>query len=75
MSNTAKISVAVGHDELDWARRNAKRRGKSLSAVVTEALSEQRRVEAMRDVLEWIGEEQPPLTEKERAAARRALRK
>jgi hypothetical protein len=74
MSSTAKISVAVGHEELAWARAAAKRRGKSLSAVVTEALAEQKRLDAMRDVLDWLSEGAEPLTPKERAAARRALR-
>lgn len=74
MATTAKISVAVGQEELAWAKKVAKLRGKSLSAVVTEALAEQRRIEAMKDVLDWLSEGQPPLTSKERAAARRSIR-
>jgi hypothetical protein len=32
-----KVSVALGNDELQWARRRAEREGTSLSAVLTDA--------------------------------------
>ncbi len=48
-----KVSIALGHDELVWARRRAKREGTSVSAVVTDAArqarEEERRAELRRD--------------------------
>lgn len=41
--STAKVSVAIGEEELQWARSLARREGKSLSAVLTESLAERRR--------------------------------
>ncbi len=73
MTATAKVSVAIGRDELAWAKTLARREGKSLSAVVTESLAERRRLEALADVVEWMGEGQPPLTAAELNAARREL--
>lgn len=70
---TAKVSVAIGEDELAWARSVARREGKSLSAVVTESLAERKRLAAMRDVLEWMGEGQPPLTREEIERAKKKL--
>jgi hypothetical protein len=40
--STANVSVAIGEDELAWARSVARREGKSLSAVLTESLAEKR---------------------------------
>ena len=73
MTATAKVSVAIGRDELAWAKTLARREGKSLSAVVTESLAERRRLEALADVVEWMGEGQPPLTAAELRGAQRAL--
>lgn len=70
---TAKVSVAIGEDELSWARSVARREGKSLSAVVTESLSERRRLAALRDVVDWMGEGDAPLSAAELAAAKRAI--
>lgn len=71
--STAKVSVAIGEDELAWARSVARREGKSLSAVVTESLAERRRLAALREVVSWMGEGQEPLSEEELAAANREL--
>lgn len=71
--STAKVSVAIGQDELAWARAEARRQGKSLSAVVTESLAERKRLEAMREVLEWMGEGKPPLTREEIDDAKKEL--
>lgn len=71
--STAKISVAIGEEELQWARSLARREGKSLSAVVTESLGERRRLTALRDVVSWMGEGEVPLTKEEIAAASRQL--
>jgi len=75
MTTTAKVSVALGRAELGWARARARREHKSLSAVVTESLAAQRRLEALGEVVAWMAEGQAPLTRAERAAARRALRR
>ena len=74
MGATAKVSVAIGHAELGWARERARRERKSLSAVLTETLAAQRRLEALAEVVAWMGEGQPPLTKTEAAAAARELR-
>ena len=74
MAATAKVSVALGQAELGWAKARARREGKSLSAVVTEALASQRRLEALAEVVGWVREDQPPPTEAELGAADRALR-
>lgn len=73
MGATAKVSVALGEVELRWARARARREGKSLSAIVTETLAAQRRLEALADVVEWMQEGQPPLTKAERHAADRLI--
>ena len=73
MSTTAKVSVAIGREELLWAKSLARREGKSLSAVVTESLAERRRLAALAEVVAWMGEAQPPLTEGELKAAQREL--
>ena len=73
MASTAKVSVAIGRAELAWARAVARREGKSLSAVVTDSLAERRRLAALAEVVAWMGDGQPPLTERELDAARRAL--
>jgi hypothetical protein len=70
---TAKVSVALAEVELRWARARARREGKSLSAVVTETLAAQRRLEALADVVEWMQADQPPLTKAERRAADRMI--
>lgn len=74
MGTTAKVSMAIGRDELAWAKKQARRRGKSLSSVVTEALAEQRRREALEDVLEWMGEGKAPVSRGELESVRRELR-
>jgi nucleotide-binding universal stress UspA family protein len=71
--STAKVSVAIGEDELQWARTIARREGKSLSAVVTESLAERRRLLALRDVVAWMGKGEPPLSREELDAASREL--
>jgi hypothetical protein len=73
MSSTAKVSVAIGRDELAWAKTLAHREGKSLSAIVTEALAERRRLAALAEVVAWMGEDQHPLTDPELEAAQRDL--
>ncbi len=43
-----KVSVAIGRDELEWARERAERDGTSLSAVLTGATRTARELEAHR---------------------------
>jgi len=74
MAATAKVSVAIGKAELSWAKARAKREHKSLSAVVTETIATQRRLEALRDVVVWMQSEQAPLEPRELAAASRELK-
>jgi hypothetical protein len=57
---TEKTSVAIGRDELAWARERAERDGTSLSAVVTEAIRRRKQLEAwveLRDAL--LGGQEP----------------
>jgi hypothetical protein len=69
----AKVSVAIGAEELHWARSVARREGKSLSAVLTESLAERRRLAGLREVVSWTGEGETPLSREELAAASREL--
>jgi hypothetical protein len=55
MARSVKLSVSIEKAELEWARREARRTGKTLSAVMTEALREQRRLEAMDRLLKKLG--------------------
>ena len=70
----AKVSVASGEEELGWARSIARREHKSLSAVVTESLAAQRRLEALAEVVVWMSKGQAVLTNGERRTASRQLR-
>ena len=71
--STAKVSVAIGEEELEWARSLARREGKSLSAVLTESLAERKRLAALREVVSWMGKAEEPLSKEELAAANRQL--
>lgn len=73
MVSTAKVSVAIGRDELAWAKTLARSEGKSLSAVVTESLAERRRLVALAEVVAWMGEGQPALSDAELKVAQREL--
>ncbi|HTB76986.1 MAG TPA: hypothetical protein VK762_27265 [Polyangiaceae bacterium] len=73
MTSTAKVSVAIGRAELAWAKTLARLEGKSLSAVVTESLAERRRLAALAEVVAWMAEAQPPLTDDELRATHREL--
>lgn len=74
MGATAKISIAIGREELAWVKKRAKRARTSVSAVISEAIAERRRFEALQDVVDWALADQPALTESELAAVRRELR-
>ena len=55
MATAEKHSVSNQKEELAWARKYAKASGLSLSAVLTEALREQRRAKAMDRLLKRLG--------------------
>ena len=55
MAKVEKLSVSIHNEELEWARAHAKKAGKSLSAVLTEALRDKRRGEAMDRLLKKYG--------------------
>ena len=69
MPSTQKVSLALGVDELAWAKKHA-RRGKSLSSVVTDALRTARRLEARKEVLAWLFEGRDPPRDRELAQIR-----
>ncbi len=55
MATAEKLSVSIHSEELAWARKHAKASGRSLSAVLTEALRAQRRAQAMQRLLKRLG--------------------
>ena len=55
-----KVSVSLDEKDLRWLRRQAKRRRKSLSSVLTESVQQARRERALDEVLLWL--EAPKLT-------------
>lgn len=64
-----EVTVTLQSDVLGWAREQAERQGRSVSAVVAEALLQRRQAEAWAEYLEWALEGQPPLTPEELEAA------
>jgi hypothetical protein len=71
MARAQKLSVSIDHGELESARARARASGKSLSAVLTDALREQRRAAAMDRLLRKLGAGK--LTAEQLAAAREEL--
>jgi hypothetical protein len=55
VAKAEKLSVSIQKQELEWARAHAEKAGKSLSAVLTEALRDKRRGEAMDRLLKKYG--------------------
>lgn len=55
-----KVSVSLDEADLQWLRDQAEQRGKSLSAVLTEAVRQARRERALDEVLTWL--DAPKLT-------------
>jgi hypothetical protein len=66
MANTEKLSVALGSDELSWVKKRAKRLGASASSVIADAVRQAKEIEARREVLGWLLEDQPAITDAER---------
>jgi hypothetical protein len=48
---TQKLSVSIGIEEAKWIRSRARRRRKSVSAVLTEAIATVRQLEARQEFL------------------------
>jgi hypothetical protein len=71
MATTEKLSVALGTDELAWVRKRAKRLRASVSSVITEAVRQAKQIEARRDVLDWLLEDQPAIKSAERKRVER----
>lgn len=75
-----KVSVAIGREDLEWARERADREGASLSSVLTAAIRATREREgklakqraALDTYIAWATKGKP-LTAKELEAARREL--
>lgn len=71
MATTEKISVALGREELQIARRAAEEEGLSLSAFVTTAIrarvAEKRRADAARQVLASFEDDELPTPAQEDA--------
>lgn len=57
---TAKVSVSLPQDDVDWLKDQAEKSGRSLSAVLAESIQQARREQALDDVLRWL--EAPKLT-------------
>lgn len=57
----AKLSITIEEADLDWVRAEAKRLGKSVSAVVAEAVAQKRALRAQQRYLKSAG----PIDEKE----------
>jgi len=55
MATVEKISVSIPVEILEWAREKAEHDDKTLSAVLVEALRQQRQVEARWRLLEMLG--------------------
>lgn len=78
--NVHKVTIAIGKAEYAWARKRAKREGRSVSAVLTAATREVAEAEAKRErqqqawaeLQEWMLGGKPP-TAVELEAARREL--
>ena len=64
-----KVSVSIDEKDLKWLQRQAKRRRKSLSSVLTESVQQARREQALDAVLRWL--DAPKLTLEELGELRR----
>lgn len=56
MSSVEKISVSLDRDDVAWAKKTAKKRKMSVSAVVAEALAQQRQAETRAHLLSELGD-------------------
>jgi len=51
-----KLSISLPVDDVRWLSHRARRLGTSVSAVISNALAEQRRAEARAELLEMLGD-------------------
>lgn len=63
--------VTLASEELAWAQARAEREGRTVSAVVTEAVRRQRQSEAWAEVETWLREANPEPTADELEAVMR----
>jgi hypothetical protein len=73
VATTEKLSVSIGVAEAKWVRARARRKRKSVSAIVTEALATVRQLEARREFLAKL-EPEELATDAEADAIRRQWR-
>ncbi|MFI5306917.1 MAG: hypothetical protein ACHQ53_06185 [Polyangiales bacterium] len=71
MANVEKLSITLSKDDLQWARKRARNRGVSLSALLSEIVARRRRQEAWSEWIKRAVDE--PFTAEELEAARREL--
>lgn len=55
MSAVEKLSISLGSEEIAWARQRAEDTASSVSAVLSEAVRHQQRLEAFDRLLEELG--------------------
>ena len=72
-ASVEKLSVSLGVEEAAWAREQAEATGTSLSAVLTEAVRRQRKLDAMDRLLAELGT--ADITEEDLAAVRAEWRR
>jgi hypothetical protein len=73
MGAAQKVSVSIAAEDLQWARRQAKKAGQSLSSVIAEALHRLRRAQAQERLLNELGT--ADISEHDRNAVRDEWRK
>lgn len=56
MTSREKISISLDRDDVAWAKKTAKKRKLSVSAVVAEALAQQRQAETRAHLLSELGD-------------------
>jgi len=72
MATVHKISISLGSEDLEWARKKAEETASSVSAVMSGALRREQQHEARLKLLEWLGTDD--ITEADREAIRLELR-
>jgi Arc/MetJ-type ribon-helix-helix transcriptional regulator len=66
---SVKVSVSLDEQDVQWLRKQAKRKRQSVSAVLGEAVRQTRRERALDDLLRWL--DAPKLTLEQLEAYRR----
>jgi hypothetical protein len=55
MAAVEKLSIALGHEEVRWAKSEARKRKTSVSRVVADAIRKERQAAARRKLFEELG--------------------